>query len=94
MTHLNQTRLTSGPDAGRLRIMLDIRLSEADEMALAALLGPEAREEARANLALPVRGRGLGPVADLALDSAWDGLADAVEKGLGKLKKRKKARHA
>lgn len=79
MAHINQTRLTSGPDAGKLRVMIDVRLCAADELALARAFG--LADAAAKELGLPSRKRGLGPVADVAVNIMWNALADKIEEG-------------
>jgi hypothetical protein len=89
MTRIHYARLVSGPDAGRLQVIIDVRLSASDELAIGR--ASECEEAVEAELAKSVRGRSVGPAARFVHAAMWNALVDLAEKGRAMPKKKRKA---
>lgn len=87
MSGIRYSRLISGPDAGKLQIVIDVRLGAADEIAIARTAGCE--ERVREELAKPVRRRAITGVAQPAGEAMWNALVALADKGYGMIQKEK-----
>lgn len=79
MAHIKQSRLMSGPDAGKLRICIDVRINASDESLIGCAIGSS--DETYDNLDMPIQKRSIGPAANAAADAMWNGLAELIERG-------------